>query len=101
MRRGASFLRTIELLDNLRRYRLKCNAHRMRGIRSDDWTRLIAALAQLPHQRQLAKERHAERMRQPLAAAMRKELVAMVALAAQVIAHVLDHAEHRHMNFFE
>jgi hypothetical protein len=30
-----------------------------------------------------------------------ENLVAMVALAANVIAHVLDHAEHRHVNFLE
>src|ERR1700687_6342948 len=73
----------------------------MRRIRRHDWTRLVASLAQLAHQRQLSQERHPERSREPLAATMRENLVAMTALSAQVIAHVLDYPEHRHVNFLE
>src|SRR5260221_7858775 len=73
----------------------------MRWITRDDWACGVAAFAQLTHERQLAQERHVERISQLRAAAVRKDLVAMVTLAAQVIAHVLDHAENRHMNFLE
>src|ERR1700687_438254 len=73
----------------------------MRRIRRHDWTRLVASLAQLAHQRQLSQERHPERSREPLAAAMRENVVAMTALSAQVTAHVLAHPERRHVNFLE
>src|SRR5258708_35046489 len=73
----------------------------MGWIGCDDWARIVAALAQFAHQRQRAEERDAERGRKLLAAAMREDLVAMVALAAQVVAHVLDDAENRDVNFLE
>src|ERR1700729_4333086 len=73
----------------------------MRRVGCDDWARIVATLAQLADQWQLAEERYVERLRQPRAAAMREDLVAMVTLAAQVIAHVLDDTEHGHVHFLE
>src|ERR1019366_2103648 len=89
---------SVESFDHFRRNRLERRAHRMRRDGRDDRAGMVSPLAQFANQRQLAQERHVERTRQRGAAAVSENLVAMVALAANVIAHVLDHAEHRHVH---
>src|ERR1700737_2923590 len=73
----------------------------MVGTHSDQRTRVVAALAQFTDEWKLAQKRHVQAARQALAAAVREDLVARAALAAEVIAHVLYHAEHRHVHFLE
>ena len=62
------------------------------GIRDHDRLAVVAALAQLGHERHLAEQRHLELVGELLAAALAEELV-LGAVVAPEPRHVLDHAD--------
>src|SRR5208282_3604804 len=91
----------LHLFHNLGRDFAERRCHRMAGIRRDNRIGVVAAFAQLAHERKLAQERNPKFFCVARAAAVRKDLVAAATLAADVIAHVLDHAEHGHVDLAE
>ncbi len=91
----------LQSFDDFRGDCLERGRHRMRRVHGDQRHRTIAALAQLARDRQLAEKRDLEGFGEARAAAVRKDLVPFVALAANVIAHVLDHAEDRNVHLGE
>ena len=61
----------------------------------------IARLAHRSHERDLAEERHAQLARHRRAAAVPEEIGPRPAAGADVVAHVLDHPEHRYLHLAE
>src|SRR5277367_4346093 len=92
---GDSSPRAFEPVDDPIRDRTERRGDRMVGAYRDQRARVVATFTQFAHQRQLTQKWHAQVARQPLAAAMRENLVSRATLAADVIAHVLNHAQHR------
>ena len=75
----------------------------MRPVRplSTDRQAGVRVLADLHVQRHLAEERHAEALGLVARAAVAENVRSRAALRAQEIAHVLDDAEHRHIDPLE
>ena len=62
------------------------------GFGDDDRVAVVAALAQLGHERHLAEQRHVELVGELLAAALAEQPVRRVVVAPEP-RHVLDHAD--------
>ena len=63
------------------------------GLRDDDRVAVVAAGAQLGHERHLAEQRHLELVGELLAAAFAEQAIRRVVIAAEP-RHVLDHTHH-------
>src|SRR5207302_1270915 len=64
----------------------------------DHWTAGIRRLADRHVERNLTEEWHAETLRLVARAAVAENIGARAAMRAQEVAHVLDDAEHRHVD---
>src|SRR6266704_6341855 len=71
-------------------------AGRRPGIGHDDRAAGVGETGELRLQRHLAQQRDDELVGEPHAAAGEEDLRALAAVGAHEVAHVLDHAQHRH-----
>ena len=67
----------------------------------DDHRRAGIGFSRIAMERHRAEERHADALRLVLGAAMAENVRALAAMRAEEIAHVLDDAEHRHVDALE
>src|SRR5436305_13823233 len=67
------------------------------GIEHHDRLAAVAAHHHLRIERHLAQERYAEHVGRAVAAAVAEDLFALAAVPADVVAHVLHDAQHRHV----
>src|SRR5690349_3497789 len=75
--------------------------HGRARLRDDDRPALVAADRDLRIERNLSQEGHAELLRRARSPAVLEDLLAVPALRADVVGHVLDDAEHRHVDLLE
>ena len=71
------------------------------GPRAHEGRAVVTAIDHRGVERHCAEERCAERLRQPLASALAKDVGDRAAVGAAEAAHVLDHAEKRHLHLLE
>src|SRR5690349_1086369 len=81
--------------------RLERGTHRMARLGNYNRTGSIASLANLLHHRYFALQCNVQLARKARTAAVSENFMAMAAFAAQVITHIFDHAEHRHLDLLK
>ena len=83
------------------RHRAERLALRMRRLRNNDRLARIRRLTDLGDQRDLSEKRYAELRRHTFTAAAAEQFGARAATGANVVTHILNHAQHRRAHLLE